>query len=320
MKRFIILNKKKFPEAFNSISNLSTSEEDKIRFVEDEIIKSINEYNKKLMIDEIQYADINENFPKFKAGKFNGAVVEEFKVHNSTDISNIIGDRYYINIGLEIYCRRIIMYIFISPTSDSTRNALISQTVFPTLLDYAEEYIDSPSYNIANHKFCFLNVINKKITSQMILRHMASLYIAGIDYIEVFPNHTLETKEVPRNIKEFLKVYAPDYSEYYNEENDIYNGLNYYVDFNNKIFKWKTHDFIHKLKESANGVDFNGSAEKFYWIEMLPISIFAYRCGYKIDYSEYSKFISTYKSKFSKKSDKFKRCETLLSYIDKYFI
>ena len=213
------------------------------------------------------------------------------------------------------------MYLFVSGAVENTRTAFISQTVFPTLLEYAEEYLQSPSYSIANHKFCFINILNKTITSKMILRHLASLIVAGMEYVEVFNNDSILLSNIPKEMKQFLLEYASDYSNCYNSVTNIYDGDYYRVEFDNKLFVWKTDSMIAKLVlKNNNNVDFNGSAEKFYWIEVLPMALFAYNLGYEIDYSEYRNFVITYENRFSPTSEKFSRCKILLRYIKKYFI
>ena len=53
-------------------------------------------------------------------------------------------------------------------------------------------------------------------------------------------------------------------------------------------------------------------------IETYQIAIYAYNICFKIDISEYEDYCSSYKALFSNRSDKFARCETLLSYFKKY--
>ncbi len=155
----------------------------------------------------------------------------------------------------------------------------------------------------------------------MILRHLASLCASGMEYVEVFDNVSVNPASIPHDIKSFLYEYASDYSSKYNVETNIYEDDYYRVEFANKLFVWKAASMIAKLvSKTKTTVDFNGSAEKFYWIETLPMALFAYNQGYKIDYTEYSNFVATYAVKFSPTSDKFARCRTLLSYIEKYFV
>ena len=69
-----------------------------------------------------------------------------------------------------------------------------------------EDNIISPSYTIADHKFLFINLLNKEITANMILRHIAGMYLIGIDYIETFVD-SLDTSNIPKDLLEFLKTF-----------------------------------------------------------------------------------------------------------------
>jgi hypothetical protein len=322
LERILLLNDSQFPNGFNSVIVTQPAGMTKIAYTEKRMLAAINQYNPKLDVTRIEYLAIENQFSNYKKGKSNGVLVEEF------DIDPALASIYRAN-GCYVYstdsrclCRRIMMYVFISEVNEETRTALISQTVFPTLLDYAEEYMKSPSYTIANHKFCFINILNKTLTAKMILRHLASLCAVGMDYIEVFENGSIDVNQIPKDLKAFLRVYASNFTAKYNEKTDIYEDDNYMIEFFEKKFIWKASPMaatkiIHK---TATTVDFSGSSEKFYWIETLPMAVFAYNQGYKVDYSDYSNFIATYRSQFSNTSKKFARCEVLLEYIEKYFI
>ncbi len=323
MKRIILLNES-FPNEFKSVNIELELEYEKINYIENQIINSVNNYNSKLNVEHIEYLDISKQFPSFKIGKSNGLLIEEFTINPKNKDTYLRNGCYIYSIENDLdkkyICRRILMYLFISNTSEKSRTSFISQTIFPTLLDYAEDYLDSPSYSLANHKFCFINIVNKKITSQMILRHIVSLYLSGMDYIEVFDNNSFIKNNLPKNLKQFFNNYYSDYNSNYNLDADIYENDFCKIDFYNKVFIWKTNTMISKLIIKNNGkMDFKGSEEKFYWMELLPISIFAYKQGYRIDFSEYSDFIEKYKEFFSEESKKFLRCNTLLKYIEKYF-
>lgn len=319
MTRIILLNDKQFPNGFNSIQIIPPTGIDKKKYVEKKIIKAINAYNPKLNVSYIEYLQIEEQFPDFKKSKSNGALIEEIIIKPS-EISKFSTKNYYVynNEGIT-YARRILLYLFLSNADESGRNGFVSQVVFPTLLDYAGKYLDSPSYTIANHKFCFINIMNKELTSNMILRHLAGLCLLELDYIEVFKN-SLNPKNIPTDLKEFLKEYITDYYSHYDVSLDIYDDNNYRIDFSNKIFKIKTEAMISKLVMKGTNVDFNGSGEKFYWVEILPVCLNAYNQGYSIDYSEYEDFIRRYETRFSSSSEKFSRCQILLKYIKKYCI
>lgn len=319
MKRIIILNDRQFPNGFNYVPVIPTEGITKVAYVEQKILDAVNSYNRKLNVQKIEYLPIEKQFPKYKKGKSNGVLIEEFDINPKESETYIRNGCYVYSLGARCLCRRILLFLFISGATENTRTAFISQTVFPTLIDYAGEFIDSPSYSIANHKFCFINILNKTITSNMILRHLASLCAAGMDYVEVFAN-SINPSLIPMDLKEFLKEYASKFIINYNDATQIYEDDNYKINFAKKIFIWKTSSMISKLIQKEGVLDFNGSAEKFYWIETLPMSLFAYKQGYTVDYTDYYNFVKTYKSKFSPSSEKFSRCEVLLSYIEKFFI
>lgn len=322
MERILLLNDSQFPKGFHSVVITPPAGMTKITYTENQMLAAINRYNPKLNVARIEYLAIEKQFSNYKKGASNGVLVEDFDINPALATAHRANGCYVYYIGGRCICRRIMMYVFISGADENTRTAFISQTVFPTLLDYAKEYMQSPSYTIANHKFCFINILNKKITANMILRHLTSLCAAGMDYIEVFENGSIDVKQIPKDLKEFLRVYASDYAAEYNTSTDVYEDDNYRIEFQNKLFVWKA-AFMAATKlvpKTATTVDFNGSSEKFYWIETLPMAIFAYNQGYRVDYSDYSSFIAAYRPRFPNTSKKFARCEVLLEYIEKYFI
>lgn len=320
MERILLLNDKRFPAGLINVNVNPPVGIEKTTYVENSIICAINNYNPKLDVKKIEYLAIKMQFPFYKESKSNGAIIEEFEIPAAEQSRYIRNDCYVYSTGAKWFCRRVMLYVFVSGVDEDTRSAFISQTVFPTLLEYANEFMKSPSYTLSNHKFCFINVLNKTLTSSMILRHLAGLCAAGMDYIEVFPNGSLNPMTIPFDLKKFLEEYSSDFKGNYNTLTQCYEDDYYHVDLIQKRLTWKTESMISKLKINAQTVDFNGSAEKFYWIEILPLSIFAYNQGYKVDYSQYENFVMTYKSRFSPISDKFKRCEVLLEYAKKYFI
>lgn len=322
LDRILLLNDSQYPNGFNSVIVTPPAGMTKISYTESRMLTAINQYNPKLNVTRIEYLAIETQFSNYKKGGSNGVLVEEFDIDPSLAPMYRTNGYYVYSVGTRCLCRRIMMYVFISGADENTRTAFISQTVFPTLLDYAEEYIQSPSYTIANHNFCFINILNKTLTANMILRHLASLCAAGMDYIEVFSNGSIDVNQIPKDVKEFLRIYASDFASKYNAVTDVYEDDNYKIEFSTKKFVWKAAPMAATklVPKTATTVDFNGSSEKFYWIETLPMALFAYNQGYKVDYSDYSNFITTYRPQFPNTSKKFARCEVLLEYIEKYFI
>ena len=324
MKRLLLLNEEQFPKDYDSIDVIPPREIGKKEYVERRILLALNQHNPKLNVTGIEYLPIETQFSNYKKGKRNGVLIEEFYINPELASVYKANGNFVTTIGDKCICRRIIMYIFISPAVENTRTAFISQTIFPSLLDYVAEYLTSPSYTIANHNFCFINILNKKITSSMISRHLASLCAAGMEYVEVFERKSIEVDSIPIDLLSFLQLYDPSFSTNYNTSTEIYENDNYRVNFCDRTFYWKASEMaktkIIKDDRNPNMVQFQGSSEKFYWIETLPIALFAYNQGFVVDYSEYIDFINEYKSRFPETSGKFFRCKILLKYMKKYFV
>lgn len=322
MDRILLLNDSQFPNAFNCVDVTPPMGMTKVSYTEYRILVAVNQYNPKLNVRRIEYLSIEDQFSNYKKGASNGVLVEEFDIDPALAVTYRANGGYVYSIGTRCVCRRIMMYIFMSSAKEETRTAFVSQTVFPTLLEYANEYMQSPSYTIANHKFCFINILNKKITANMILRNLASLCVIGMDYVEVFRNESMDVKRIPKDLKTFIREYSSSFSTKYNVMSDTYEDDNYKIDFANKKFVWKATEMVSTkiVPKTATTVDFSGSSEKFYWIDVFPMALFAYNQGYKVDYSDYSRFITDYSTRFSNTSKKFDRCKVLLEYIKKYFI
>lgn len=320
-ERIILLNSECYPMKFDDVNVKPPNQFSRIEFVENSIIAAINNYNPKLSVSCIEYLNIQEQFPQCKEQQSNGLLIEEFEI-NAANQEMYIRDGCYIrDDGDKIICRRILLYLFVSNPTENSRTAFVSQTVFPSLLEYADDYISSSSYSIANHKFCFINIVNSKMTANMILRHLVGLCCAGIDYVEVFNNGTLNVADIPSNLKDILEKYDSKFANNYKKSTEIYNNDYYEIDFKQKILRWRTVYILNNIvKNTANHFGFKGSSEKFYWIEVLPIALYAYKMGFKVDYNDYAEFIYDYIGRFEDGNIKFRRCKILLAYIEKFFI
>ena len=318
-KGIILLNRNSFPHEFREVNVEPTNQQTKEEYVENMLIDAINTYNPKLGVDRVEYLNISDQFKYCMSQKSNGLLVEEFNIVEAEREMYDNKGCYTIMVDNRCVCRRILMYLFISNSTEKSRNSFVSQTVFPSLLDYAELFLNSPSYSIANHEFCFINVVNSKMSSKMILRHLVSLYRAGIGYVEVFKKNTLDVSDIPVELKEIIRKYWEDFDTGYSRVTNLYSNNHVEIDFANKIFRWRVDSLKSKIVCDPS-YSFKGSSEKFYWIEVLPISLYAYKMGFKIDYTEYENFIHEYRERFLRSSDKFRRCEVLLRYIKKFFI
>ena len=312
-------------DRFNSI-DIKGSSLSKIEYVENCIIDAMNNYNSKLNVKEIEYSSfsqIQSQFPSFKEGANHGLLVGEIEI-NSLELEKYSHSGWYVFSDEGVMkARRILMYLYLSNINEGSRNSFTSQTLFPEMIDYIEEYIGSPSYSMTNYKNCFINLLTKKVTAPSILRHLSSFCLIGMDYIEVFNNYSLNPTSIPSDLKSFLEKYThkSNYNEFYDDKNDIFDNGRYRIDYKRKQFSLETKTLTigQDLIRKNNGeYDFHGSSEKFYWIEVLPMSLFAYNQGYSVDFSKYQSFIDEYCNKFSNDSEKMKRCKIILSYIEKY--
>lgn len=317
--RNLILNKINFPKKLNKLDVSIPQGVKKLDYIEKKIIQSINSYNPKLKIVKIIYDNLEEQFSNVKNSIYTGAIVEDFEI-NEDKCAEYSSSKYFIfRTGDKTYVRQIVEYVYISHIDESGRNLFVSQIIFPTLLDYMEENIASPSYTISDHKFMFINIINSQINATMILRHIANMTLIGIEYVEVF-SKSLNIKDIPLDLLKFHEKYDPDYSSHYLSSSSIYETSHYKIDFLSKSFVVKTENLVSQISLEGGNYRFRGSGEKFYWTETFPIIIFAYGLGFKIDYSQYNNFCEEYKTLFLEKNLKFKRCITLLNYLKKYII
>lgn len=319
MVKKLIFNCWRFEDMFDDIEINSPEINDKQSYIEQLLIDKINKYNKKLDIKEVKYELLYNQFPDFKKDGRTGAIVEDILIDDK-EKSLYENKGYHVFINDETYyARHILKYIFMTPSKEQSRNIFISQSIFPALADYMEDNLPSPSYSAANHGFILINIVNRQITAASIMKTIALLLAAGMDYITLFDFSALVKSDIPNDLKSFLRKYDGNkFNQYYNEIEDIYENKYYTIDFYHKVLTIKTDDIISNLVNKNGYVDFNGSDEKFYWAQIYPISVFAYQKGYKIDYSEYESFCNNYQNRFSPKSKKISRCKVILAYLKKY--
>lgn len=316
----LVLNERSYPSKFNEIKDINApANVSKIKYIESYIIKSINEYNNKLNISEITYENLDTQFSNIHTSNSTGAIVEEIDILDSQKELYAQKDFYVYSKENKFIARRIVEYVFISLPTEASRTAFCSQVIFPTLIDYIQTYINSPSYSAANHKFMFINIVNDKITSKYILRPLAALIKIGMDYVDVFKKSIL-IEDIPNDLKTFMQIFENNFDSKYDSSLQLFNSKYYSIDFKNKILKIKKEYIEDNIEQKKNGFyDFKGSSEKFYWITIYPTAIFAYNSNFTVDYSEYIEFCDKYDRKFNNNSDKFSRFKFFIIYFKKYF-
>lgn len=317
MERKLLLQKSKFPSKFGEIVVSPANGISKQKYVEDKIIKSLNEYNYKLNISSIEYDDIQNQFKNIRTSDFTGVIIEEIEI-KEIEKGRYDSDEFFVlNTQDKWFVRSIVAYIFLSDSNESGRSSLFTQSIFPATIDYMLDFISSPSYTIVNHPTYFVNIINKKITANSLIKRLASFIVLGFEYIEVFNNNTIDSKEVPTDVKNFIKKY----DNAYKEDEPVFSSSFFEIDFELKKIKIKTDklvvgDFL-KQNTATGTIGFNGSSEKFYWMEILPIIICGCNNDYKIDFSNLEHFYNSNINNFSSRDDKIKRFPILIEYIKK---
>lgn len=312
MKRILLLESSGFPEKFRKVEVTPPAGLTKQEYLEQEVLEAINTYNPKLKLTKVEYTNLRTQFPDVQPSKFTGLIVEDIEI-KETEQGRYSQLGYFIwDDSTEWFARKIVMYVFLTNPKEESRNILVAQTIFPAFIDYMNDFINSPSYTIANHPIYFINIINKTITAQSVLKPLAGIIAAGINYIEIFPT-TINPKTVPLDVESFVRKYesgctgstfATDYYE---------------VDFTAKKLKLKTTNLVLGGHIERNGayLQFKGSYEKFYWMGILPIFLIANQDGFEIDYSELENFYNTNIGNFNPSNEKFHRFSILIKYIKK---
>lgn len=276
----LILNNKEYPNAFENHPGENVPASNKQDFFEKKLMETLNHHNLKLKVEQIKYSDTKSLFNLSQ--KRSAVIVQE----NSEG-------------------QLILAYVFLSPNTDDSRNILVAQSIFPDLVDTIPKYINASHFTMLNMPIYFINMIDKKIESSSIIRDFALLSTSEFNYIELFKHSVLEKNNIGNNIIQFKRKFFDDLSL----ENKFFE-----LDSSSK--KIKISFPVDELLDAAQ-TDFNGSNEKFYWTQILLISIIASKNNYTLDISDFEDFVTNYESQFSSTSLKLSRCKIILGYLQK---
>ena len=129
MNNILLLDKSGFPKNFEDIKlniNSDELEEDKFdeditlkqKYVEEQLIKTINDYNPKLNINKIEYVDILKHFPQVKVGKYTGLIVEDEEFISIQDKEE--GNFLWLD-GDKRFGKDIKIYVYLSQAKEGAR-------------------------------------------------------------------------------------------------------------------------------------------------------------------------------------------------------
>jgi hypothetical protein len=200
---------------------------------------------------------------------------------------------------------QVLAYLFLSPELDESRNILVAQSIFPDLINIMNIFLKSPFFDMLPHPVYFVNMINKSVLADSIVRDFSLLHASGFNYVELYQNNIIDIANSSKDLNQIVK--------------NIYDD----VGLEKKFFEINNTEKILKIKVpvdillNSNQNDFNGSNEKFFWTEILLVSIIAIKNGYKLNVSEFENFILDFQFLFSDNSKKMLRCKALLNYFNK---
>lgn len=325
--RKLLLQDGNYQKKFENINVTPPFGISKLQYIEGKIIRSINEKNPRLHVSNIEYLDIKSEFPEFIGGAYSALIIDEVKVQTIPSRQDD-DSRYFIDNSGNFIRQRIMAYVFTSPaTKNEGRNITVTQDIFPRLLDYIERYIDSPSYTYANHPFFYISLMNSVGGLQpSILSNYAKLSQLGFEFIELFPIG-VDLSKIPNDVIGAIDFIAKlpgsrkNFSQIQSTSDYVFDTVNKSLTiFSDTLFvNTGNNTFGSKVKSSPGGnATFNGSSEKFYWLDVLSMFELGLRNNYEIDYSQLWDWYKQNESNNSfGNSDKFPRFGSLLRYFDK---
>ena len=278
----LFLSKKDYPNAFAKHGVPNPISGNKETFFELRLIDVLNKKNEKLNIEKVEYVDLKSEFNLQQ--KRSGVIVKE-------DASGV----------------NVLAYVFLS--TEEGRNIFVGQTIFPDLIDKIEEYIDSPSFTLANHPIYFINMVVdiNKVTAG-VKKDLALLELAGIHHVDFFKHNISDIKNIPNNITDFVNSYMIGLKS--NKKG--LKPINFRLNLQQREFT--IHSTAQILKNKS---EFDGSKEKFFFTEILFSSILAIKSGFQINFSDLDSFINNFKAGPVATSQKMNRCKTLLKILKK---
>lgn len=207
---------------------------------------------------------------------------------------------------------KAVLYVLVSPSSLAGRNIFATQTIFPALCALITEMLDAPGLAFSAHPVYFLDLSAGELPTSV--RRSLMLFAAmGMGYLSAHRDG-LDAAAVPRRLDELLASTGDQQR----------GGRRYYsIDAERRALKFSSDQFVPGalLHETSTPVRwaYNGSSDKFYWSEVVPIAVVAAHSGYKVDSSDVVTYLETVKSESEgrRMSEKYQRTVALFKYIQK---
>lgn len=275
------------------------------------VIEKLNSYNPKLNIGRISPFPGGASFNIAKrADSTRFALVAEDRGENS-DHGPLASDEGVVETeGESPALYRAVLYLFVG-LETSGRNVFVTQTFFPGLCALIDEMKAAPGIAFSSHPVYFLDLASGAIPDS-VLRTLRLFTAMGVGYVSVY-RADFDPAAAPRELEALLEAAG-----------DQRAGRPYYsVDAEKRMLTYTKSQFTpgQLLAEGATSTNwlFNGSKDKFYWSEVLPVAVVAAHSGFGIDCSEVVSYLAGIRadSGEAKTSIKFDRTVALFKYIEK---
>ncbi|MFV5769288.1 hypothetical protein [Mammaliicoccus sciuri] len=241
----------------SSLKNIGINE---VEAYYDLLLKKMNEKYPKYKINNIKF--VSDPIPFIKTSPINaGMIVKQI-------------EEEYIPLA----------YIFLSMPKLGSRNIFGAQQLFPGLSYLVKEFINSPSFTLANLPIYFVNGSTDYVTESM-QETITAINLMDVGYVQLFDEESLPQKLFKSNLIQYSKFISNDEIDTSKKviTTDFYN-----LDFENKKLIFRA-DYLVKAANSSFG-----SSDRFFVIKSYPAVILADEMKYTIDISEIKSFIEDY--------------------------
>lgn len=267
--------------------------------VESALRISINQFGKNRNIQNIRYIDLKKHFTHFEnfTSKFVGAICSSETF--DTEVNHDYNAYTWIeNTNTGITLHEINAFVVLTSPNIDSRNAFVSQSLFPFLFTQLTTTINSPCKLLSSKPIYLLCMVSDAVDIPSsvgrdfdFVSATGVMVLAPLRQQPVVASKTL-TIERMSNKQSKLGMFSLD------EESRVL-----YVE----------HKGLLGLIDDSGTI--KGSNEKFGMLSLIPAALVANRSGYRIDYSAFSNWIAKIRSSASR--TKVQNMEHVLQFLAK---
>lgn len=279
------------------------------------VMDAINAYNSRMHVSEIRFVPKNNAFGLMEKcdSMFFGIIAETVEHVNGLTCDD--GDVWIEEIGESAKYYKAVTYVIIVPPGSGSRNAVVTQQVFPALFTLIGENLKSPGLTLTDRPIYLidLNISGHQEQPSSINRSFMAVKLSGMAII--CPFHKRFELEESLSLQEYSDICSQRTDECIIVDDSRHARI---IPRFNHLFKTVSN-------ESETGIQtiiqIEGSSEKFFATVVLGGYSLAKRLGYEVDLSElHDAFKNTelYCSRNnSKPQNKFYNLIKILNYMEK---